>query len=341
MEYKILAIGDMHNKLSTIFQTRRAKEKILKLIYDLRPNGVVLLGDLHDTHERMNVYAWMEETDLIQQLDSSVDRMDGSWFKYVMGNHDIPSNNLFLERIHPFRSLSGKAIVDTPDVINTPVGQFAFVPYVPNGRFQEALDQARVFGEPNGAKPPYRAIFCHQEFKNADFGDSIISKSGDEWPVDRELVISGHIHKYQEMNGNIIYVGSPYQTTFAEEDEKTVSLFTFTKTDYSQERIGLGMPQKKTYTLTIEELSTVEISKDDDNRLIIMDSSVAIGAFKKSNKFKELQKSAKVVFKPTDKVFVKRDVVKRTFLDIMREYVAKEDPSVAAVFAEVVSASNS
>lgn len=344
MDYKILAIGDPHLKLSNLKNLRLLGDKLVALIRERRPNGVVILGDLHDSHDKMNVYAWLEEINFLDRVTGAITRMNDDWAKYLIGNHDIPSNNHFLEGIHPFRGMDGRVVVDKPEVVETPVGRFAFVPYVPNGRFKEALGMAKVMPYGSGsplAPGPYRAIFCHQEFKDADFGSSIISRNGDEWPVDGDQIISGHIHKRQVLQGNIKYIGSPYQVSFGEDERKYVSLFTYTKDTVTEELIDLGMPRKETYTSDIKNLSELKISDQDDNRLIILDTSTNMAKFKQSTQFKDLQKIAKVIFKPTDKVFVKRDVSKKTFLDILREYVAKEDALVGEVFTEVLNATDS
>jgi DNA repair exonuclease SbcCD nuclease subunit len=252
-----------------------------------------------------------------------------------MGNHDIPSNNLFLEGIHPFVTYDRRVIVDRPQSFGCGDFLFACIPYVPNGRFREALAQ---LAEPSGRMPRFKAIFCHQEFKNADIGSSIISKNGDEWPVDGDLVISGHIHKYQKIQGNIIYVGSPYQVTFGEDDEKTVSIFEFDWNSVLEKRFNLGMPRKNTYTVSIKEALELQLSDKDLNRLFILDTSIEIGHFKKTEKYKDLQKVAKVIFKPTDKVFVRREVTKKTFRQLLLEYSAKEDSAVTEVLQEVLNA---
>lgn len=334
MKYRILTIGDPHIKSSNINTIRKLKEKLIDLIKDQRPDGVVILGDLHDSHSRVDVYTWIEENNFIRDIAAAAES-SGGWLKYVVGNHDIPSNNIFLEKIHPFVTLSDTVIVDYPQAVKTPAGTFAFVPYVPNGRFKEALGLLPEKG-------PYRAIFCHQEFKNADLGSSIISKNGDEWPADGDMIISGHIHKKQRINEIIHYVGSPYHVNFGEHESKSVSLFEFScENNFYEEGIfDLELPRKITHSTDVAGLSGLKVYDNDENRLIITDTSINIANFKSTEEYQDLKKKAKVIFKPSDKVFIKRNVEKKTFLDIMRDLVEKEGNSeISNIFGEVVNVS--
>jgi len=329
---KILAVGDPHLKISNIETLRLLADKICEKITLLAPEIVIVLGDLHDTHEKINVLAWIEEKKFLLKLWERTLTMGGKFY-YLMGNHDIPSNNLFLEKIHPFLFSENQfEVIDTPISLKTRVGTFAFVPYVPPGRFHEALSLLNLAG----ANYDYRSIFCHQEFKGADYGHSIISRDGDLWDKENALVISGHIHKYGYLQSNILYVGSPYQVSFGEDEEKSISLFTYEEQYVTETRIDLDMPKKKTFTTNLAGLEEIEFFPNDENRLIITDTSVNINNFKASEVYKKVQDIAKVIFKPTDKVFIKRSVAKKTFLDLLRDSVKNENTIVSEVFEEVV-----
>ena len=95
-------------------------------------------------------------------------------------------------------------VVDKPIITKIGEVNIAMCPYVPNGRFVEALSTTIGNDWRN-----CRMIFAHQEFKGCKMGH-IISTEGDEWSDEYPPIISGHIHDYQKIN-NIFYPGSAIQ----------------------------------------------------------------------------------------------------------------------------------
>ncbi len=107
-------------------------------------------------------------------------------------------------------------VVDTPVVLAAPgTGRrYTFVPYVPNGRFVEALGMAPGW-------ETSELIFAHQDFKGAVY-NGLASDTGDLWDSeDLPMVISGHIHDYQELP-KVVYPGSPIQHAASERADKTL-----------------------------------------------------------------------------------------------------------------------
>lgn len=95
------------------------------------------------------------------------------------------------------------------------VRRVAFCPYVPPGRFAEALGLLPC------SLDSINLIFAHQEFRNAKLG-AFLSETGDEWPVTNPYVVSGHIHQYDLLQPNLLYVGTPLQLAFADSDKKVL-----------------------------------------------------------------------------------------------------------------------
>ena len=99
--------------------------------------------------------------------------------------------------------------------------KFVFVPFVPNGRFKEAIDKV----DWNDAN----CIFAHQEFKGCKMG-AIVSEDGDDWNDNLPYIISGHIHSKQYVGENIFYPGSAMQHSFGESSENIIPFLHFQKT---------------------------------------------------------------------------------------------------------------
>jgi predicted phosphodiesterase len=98
------------------------------------------------------------------------------------------------------------------------------------------------------------AIFAHQEFYGAKMG-AIMSEHGDKWDLDYPLVISGHIHDYQQLQVNVWYTGTPIQHAFGDSTDKTVSVLTWNDKIWEEERVDLGLIKRKSFKLTVHELS--------------------------------------------------------------------------------------
>jgi hypothetical protein len=162
-------------------------------------------------------------------------------------------------------------IVDTTLVTTIGNQTFAFVPYVPPGRFVEALNTAEGWESAS-------AIFAHQEFQGCKMG-AIISVEGDEWPLNHPYVVSGHIHDYQEPQPNILYTGTPIQHAFGDRHDKTISWFVFnTPTDREHTRIDLGLRRKQVINITCAEVPTYVPPEHFDLKIVIKGTAGEIKA---------------------------------------------------------------
>lgn len=240
---KILAIGDPHFKVSDTRLNDIFTERIIKSIEALKPDVTIVLGDILDCHEKIHVFPLTRAISFLSRIENLCP------LYLIIGNHDRPNNQDFLSTTHPFTALNNwknTTVVDHPIRVTIQDRNFTFVPYVFPGRFQEALSKIPDWQNS-------QAIFAHQEFYHAKFGSNQ-SEDGDKWPLSYPLVISGHIHDFDELQPNIIYTGTPFQHAFGDRNNKTVSLFTFNNGSYTHERIDLGIPKKLISHFTYEEI---------------------------------------------------------------------------------------
>jgi DNA repair exonuclease SbcCD nuclease subunit len=244
---KIFVIGDPHFKINNMEETNEMCEKILKHLESIQPDAVVCLGDVLDRHETIHVGPLLRSIDFFQKISHNFP------LYILIGNHDRPSNQIFLTDEHPFTALKiwrNTWVVD--DVFESQIGnhKFLFVPYVPPGRFLEAIE-SRI-GKRDLKE--YECIFAHQEFYGAKMGitESII---GDHWPAENPLVVSGHIHDFDKLSNNIIYTGTPIQHAFGDKEDKGVFLFQFDKDKrFSYDKIDLDLPKKKIIKISFSEV---------------------------------------------------------------------------------------
>jgi DNA repair exonuclease SbcCD nuclease subunit len=250
---RILCIGDPHFQANNLALMKDATDEILKIIDDRKPELAVVLGDILHTHERINLEAQVQAIEWLREIAKRCPVV------VLIGNHDRSNNQVYQTSVHPFTGLKGApniTIVDT--AIWDKENNFIFVPYVPTGRFREALLTVNYDADPTKEDHP-RLIFAHQEFKGTLMGVQT-STHGDPWSADLPQIISGHIHDHQVLP-SVYYVGTFYQQNYGETHDKSLLMLTILdeyelgKPKLVFERIYLkSVPRKVTIHLTLAEL---------------------------------------------------------------------------------------
>ena len=332
---KVLCIGDIHVKVSNVPEIDEMTDKLINLTKERRPDFIVIMGDVLDRHATIHVSCLMRAEKIVLELSKLAPTF------VLVGNHDRPNNSNFLTDEHPFNAMklwpntyiidkvysyifsmdqsSSYIQVREDNLANSDEYRFIFAPYVPPKRFMEALNTLNTMNLPttdeNSVFDKTSAIFAHQEIINAKMG-AFLSTEGDEWPLSNPLLISGHIHDYDNLQPNMIYVGVPLMHSFGDRPDKTVSLFTFNSknncnincnnSEWNQERIDLGLIKKTTIYLTAEQLinyspnnpNDTKDTKDKMVKLVVKGDEAEIKTIAKLDKIQELKKiGVKVVFK--------------------------------------------
>jgi DNA repair exonuclease SbcCD nuclease subunit len=287
MSETVLFIGDVHIKFSNLKDLDKLENKMLQM-KDI--SFIVVAGDILDTHEKIHSQLMNRAYKLIKNLRTVAP-------VYVLvGNHDYINNQQFLTDNHWMNGMKEwdrVHVIDYPLRLEGSSGQmFALVPYVPPGRFVEALDKL----------PDWRVaacVFAHQEVKNCKMG-CIRSMDGDAWGVEWPMLVSGHIHERQNVGDNVLYPGSVLNHAFGS-DNQGISKLTFKGNIMSEERVDIGLEKK---SIIYEDVSKVEdIPKDKlvvQNKLCLSGEPKDIKAFKKTKEYTDLKKKGiKVTFKVT------------------------------------------
>lgn len=292
----ILLIGDPHYKKSNKDETEEMERAILEYLDgDVELEKIIVLGDILDTHEKINLFAMKRAVDFLLSLSEYAP------VYVIIGNHDRPSNDIFLTEEHSLYPLkwSGDNIFIIDKVLIEK--DLIFVPYVEPGRFMEALE-TRGIGEMDLRSKKYRYIFAHQEFLGAQMG-GFISQMGDKWSQDYPPVISGHIHDYQVL-GNVTYIGTPYQTGYGDNPNKGIYLL---DEDGELEKIELNITPKIIVHLKIEEVLEYDFPDDKKVKLVIEGDAVEIRKAINSSEYRRKLKGIKYTIK---------DIPKHTLPDI-------------------------
>lgn len=313
---KILCIGDPHFKTDNLVDVDMFIERSLLLIEKENPELCVILGDVLHTHENVHIsplnkaYEWI---DSVRKLVPTI---------VLVGNHDMINQTQFLTTNHWMNGMkewNNLTVVDKP-IKKLFIGvTFYFSPYVPNGRFVEALSTVDdEWGEAT-------AIFAHQEFAGCKMG-AFVSKNGDVWDEKFPLVISGHIHSKQQPQPNVLYTGSAMQNAYGESESNSIFIFEW-KDKMSVREVDLELPRKKIIYKTINDIDDYNVpeGKKDKIKVTIRGDSDELKQFKKTKKYKELTaQGAIVVFKPIEiqETFEDGSV---PFLKILKRMIKKDE----------------
>lgn len=317
---RILLIGDPHYKVSNRRETSEFEKSVfenLKQIEDL--DFIVVLGDILDTHEKIHVQPLCRAVEFIINL-SKVSKT-----YLLIGNHDRINNNVYMSPEHPFTGLNRREnIVVVDETVRD--GDFAFVPYVPNGRFHEALG------------PDYQhfhAIFAHQEFRGCKMG-ALVSETGDVWDVEDPPIFSGHIHDYQQPQKNILYTGTPFQHSFGDSPEKNIFILEIEDSQkWSTDSIQLDVVQKRLFNMKISEfddfvppkntLLKINFHCEESDLKTVMTSS----EFK--NKISKYDIEYRVKVKKSEQVIKN----KRGFLESLKKRILSSSECVKETFSDI------
>ena len=339
---KVLVVGDQHFKIDNIPLINKFIQRLVNIIDDKKPDFIVLLGDLLHTHERLHTLPLNKAYELID----SVRKFCKTYI--LVGNHDHINGTQFLTNNHWLNGLKEwDNVIIVDDVLEDYIDdkKFIFTPYVPPGRFEEALN---TIGE---EWSDATCIFAHQEFYNCKMG-GILSVEGDKWSLDYPDVISGHIHESQKLQDNIYYPGSSLEMSYGQSKENIIAYVEFEDgKKYKLEEISLQLPKKKIEYLDIENIDEFKIIKTDDEiKLSLNGNYDEFKSFKKTKKYKELIKQGvKVVFKPKKKdIKIKSEKLSKiindntedlaNFSKIISEIILdQKDPYLSEVYELIVN----
>jgi DNA repair exonuclease SbcCD nuclease subunit len=332
---KVLFFTDVHYKVVNRKETAILHETILKVMGETSPDIVVCGGDSLDTFERLH-------SDNLTRISMLFDAIRSKVPLYVLvGNHDSSiGNGIYLSNNHWLNCLKGKDNMRIVEVVETvTIGNIdmVMVPYVPPGRFLEALDTIDSWAEAH-------VIFAHQEFLGARMG-AIMSEEGDVWSSEYPLVISGHVHVEQELyDGKVHYTGSSLQHAFGDSSDISFRVYNFGES-VTHTKHQVPVPQKRIVRGKIDSIRDfVPVSKDDVVKISVDATHEEFKVFKKTNEYKALIDSGVTVScKPAYKPEYPAYETERTSADEASEFygilssLVEGDPRVKRAYTELLA----
>lgn len=214
---KILRIGDPHITVRNLEEA----ENLILFVRDqankYEVDRVEFLGDLMHTHAVLRVEVvdfWMRAFTKFNYKIHIV---------ALVGNHDQPGSKEkehTMNSLNVFRSLNDD--YTTIDIIDKPcqINGIAYIPYMSDHTAflkatQDLYDQGAT-----------KLLVAHQTFTGATYENGFYAEDGiDPILVPQETIISGHIHKQQQI-GKCFYPGTPKWDTMSDANEnKGIWLF--------------------------------------------------------------------------------------------------------------------
>jgi DNA repair exonuclease SbcCD nuclease subunit len=323
MSLRIIAFGDPHIQVSNLQDVDTFISSLQNILEKTKPDMIVCLGDVLHSHERLNTHALNKAVELFRMLR-------GFATTYVLvGNHDYIQNQQFLSDNHWMNVLhewDDIVVVDKVIIKEMKGSQVTFCPYVPNGRFKDALSTCTGWEHSD-------VIFAHQEFLGCKMG-GIVSETGDCWESDGPLVISGHIHEKQWIGKNIYYTGVPMQHSFGDSGNTSMALLSLKQnSDANIEEIPVGIAPKRNISCeTLKEFECIDPKYVNRNlRLVFKGTPEEIKMIRHTNTYKSyLQSGVKVVFRSTRTRLVDPQVCndKMDLRVVLNELINNEEPEI-------------
>lgn len=335
---KVLAIGDLHIQPDTLAEVNIFLRKLDEYLHENPVDIIVILGDTLHTHETVYTECLNKMLEYVKMCEKHAQT------EVLVGNHDYLSNSQFLTDAHPFSGWKGSHnIVDTVKVKIVKGKKLILLPYVPDGRFLEALrtvEGGRGGREEHGEWKDADCIFAHQLLDGVKMGP-ILVKGVEKWDESFPMVISGHIHDKQLVQPNLWYTGSSMQISFGERDDHTVSLITLRGSGGVEiKEIDIHPPRKKTVYLDMNQLSRFsKLPEEEDTKvkLSLSGDVEEFRTFKKSAEYKQLlQKGVKVVFKQKRSVPTNLPSTQHRFFPDILYHLVEDNPEMLDLYNQVI-----
>lgn len=208
---KILRVGDPHITVRNLEEGDKLIDFIFKVATENKVDQIEFLGDLMHTHAVIRV-------EVLDFWKRSFNKLKTFKVISLVGNHDQPGSKEKEQTMNSLKVLEREnhCVVDQPMIANN----IGYVPYMSD--HAAFLKTAQDLYD-NGAT---KILVAHQTFTGATYENGFYAEDGiDPALVPQEIIISGHIHKQQQI-GKCFYPGTPKWDTMSDANEnKGIWLF--------------------------------------------------------------------------------------------------------------------
>lgn len=205
---KVLYVGDPHVQIKNLYDSKNLVDYIIKLAGEQDVDQITFLGDMFHTHAVVRIEVinfWKKALLDISSLGKNI--------VCLVGNHDQPGSKEKEQEMNALIALEDLDIYIADKPYFDPDTNISYVPYHSNHELflnacKELYDQ--------GGKG---MLIAHQTFTGAQYENGFFSQDGlDPALVPQEEIISGHIHKSQQV-GKCFYPGTPKWDTMSDANQ--------------------------------------------------------------------------------------------------------------------------
>lgn len=313
--YKILRIGDPHTQVSNLKDSERLVDFIIKIALERNIKYIEFLGDLFHTHAVKRV----EVEDFWLNTFRKIDKNNIAC-RALVGNHDQAGSKEKEQQMNALNIFIPEDDRSLRLIINKPllIGKTAYIPYYSDS--EQFLKAAQDLYEQGATE----LLIAHQTFTGAQYENGFFSEEGiDPAKVPQKQIISGHIHKSQQV-GKCFYPGTPKWDTMADANESK-GIWVFTHDDSGQyidkEFISTADIVTPIVCYDIKEGDEIpEVSSGARNYITLEGKTAWV------NKMKVKFKNCNLKIKPTDRI-----VSKSSATNTIQEYLDKEFEPITGV----------
>lgn len=294
---KQLVVGDYHCQVNNLKDSESLMDFIIKNAKKNKIDRIVFLGDQYHTHAiiRMEVQNfWYNSLKRLNKIAPTY---------LLVGNHDMKGDNE--SKANDINSMiafsTDNILLENINIIDKPtnIEGIGMLPYYKNiDDFIKACNDLYNQGATE-------LLVAHQTFTGAQYENGFFSEEGiDPALIPQKQIISGHIHKSQQV-GKCFYPGTPKWDTMADvNQEKGIWIFTHSES---------GEYIEKEFISTAEIVTPIisyDIKEGDDlpqinpfarNYITIEGKTAWI------NKIKPKLKGCNIKIKPTDRTLAKNN----------------------------------
>lgn len=230
---KILCIGDPHLRIEDEIQAKLLIKNVNKFLNENKNiDIIIILGDILHNHEKIHSASLNLAIEFFKMCKNYCPTY------CLVGNHDATNNTIFLNTNHWMnicKEWKNFNVVDKPIILENKGISLGFCPYVPDGRFVEAVNTLK--DESGKDWLNCNIVFAHQLFNGAKMG-AIVAENVEEYSDDYPLCISGHIHNKQKIKNNLYYTGSSTYVGYGDTGKKYLMLI---HTEYNKKKNSVSV----------------------------------------------------------------------------------------------------
>lgn len=180
----------------------------------LKEHGITEVYDLGDTYDRRK-FINFQTLKLSKEVWFNPLREKGITLHSIVGNHTayFKNTNEVNTMDLLFKDYENIRLYSSPETIDVDGTAIAMLPWICTGNFDESMEFIK--------NTPAQILFGHLELNGFEMYRGVVGSSHgfDRDVFDKfDMVCTGHFH-HKSSNGNIHYLGAPYEMTWSDHDD--------------------------------------------------------------------------------------------------------------------------